>query len=116
MTDFGAKMPSPQLLNRFDKPMLDNQGVRFRDVAFGVRLSMKDGFGFYWTCEGGTISNPKSAIQYSKSKGCMLMLVEATEGVIQIVEYRVSRIQHRSFDSKHFAYNYLAGMTEFIQC
>ena len=43
------------------------------------------------------------------------MFVDATECVMQVIEHRVSRIQHRSFDGNYFASNCNADLIEFMQ-
>ena len=43
------------------------------------------------------------------------MFLDATKGVLQVIEYRVSRIQNQSFDGNYFAYNGNAGLIEFMQ-
>ncbi len=48
------------------------------------------------------------------SESCS-MFIDATEGVMQFIEYRVSRIQRRSFDGTYFASNGNADLIEFMQ-
>ncbi len=43
------------------------------------------------------------------------MFVDATEGGMQVIEHRVSRIQHRSFDGNYFASNCNADLIGFMQ-
>jgi len=42
------------------------------------------------------------------------MFVDATECVMQVIEHRVSGIQHRSFDGNYFASNCNADLIEFM--
>ncbi len=43
------------------------------------------------------------------------MFLDATEGVLQVIEYRVSRIQNQSFDGNYFADNGNPGLIESMQ-
>ncbi len=43
------------------------------------------------------------------------MFVHATECVMEVIEHRVSRIQHRSFEGNYFASNCNADLIKFMQ-